>query len=132
MGKSDEKETKKRAHKATDGESKHKKQPSVNALGSKSSIFETPFQENDGGLRHSQWRHHFQHVFEYNVKFGNCRVPYSTVMQPANPKLGTWVAKQRHSYKRYQEGKPNHMTPAHTRALQSIPLYVTRPRMTSN
>jgi hypothetical protein len=50
MGKSDEKQTKKRAHKAkaTDGKSKHKNKPSFDSHGS--SPFEITFEaiDNDG------------------------------------------------------------------------------------
>ena len=45
MGKSDEKQTKKRAHKATDGASKHKNKPSFGTLGS--SPFENTFEAID-------------------------------------------------------------------------------------
>jgi hypothetical protein len=59
MDKSDGKQTKKRAHKATDGESKHMKKPSFDTL--RSSPFEVTSEaiDNDGRLRHSQWRDFF-------------------------------------------------------------------------
>jgi len=55
IGKSDAKQTKKRSHKAkaTDGEIKHKNKPSFDAM-----TFEAI--DNDGGLRHSQWRDLFR------------------------------------------------------------------------
>jgi hypothetical protein len=119
MGKSDENQTKKRAHKAkaTDGESKHKNKPSFDSHGS--SPFETTFEaiDNDGGLRHSRWRDHFRQLCEYKVQFGHCLVPQRYA---ANPKLGTWVNNQRKTYKLYQEGKPSSMTAEHIRALDGI------------
>ena len=108
MGKSDEKPTKKRAHKATDGESKHKNKPSFDAT-----TFEAT---DDGGVRHTQWCDHFRLLSEYKLQFGDCLVPkeYS-----GNPKLGRWVSHQRSNYRLYQEGKPSPITEERIRALES-------------
>ena len=112
MGKSDEKQTKKRAHKAkaTDGEIKHKNKPSFDAMTFKAT-------DNDGGLRHSQWQDLFRQLCEYKVQFGNCLVPQK---YSANPKLGNWVAKQRSHYRLYQGGKPSYMTEERIRELESV------------
>ena len=95
MGKSYERQTKRRAHKAIDGESKHKNKPSFDALGS--SRFETTFEDNDGGVHQSQWRDHFRRLCEYKVKFGHCLVP---IRHSANPTLGKWVSNQRTLYRK--------------------------------
>jgi len=82
MGKSDKEQTKKRAHKAignskhkaTDGDSKNKKQSTLDALGS--SPFETAYEvTDDGGARHSRWCELFRQLCEYEVQFGDCLVP---------------------------------------------------------
>jgi hypothetical protein len=119
MGKSDERQTRSKsacAQKATSGESKHKKQPSVDTLGSKS-IFDTPFEDDDGGLLHSQWLHQFQHLCEYKVQFGNCLVP---VKYAANPKLGRWVQAQRTRCRKSAAGDWSAMIPERLRALKGI------------
>jgi hypothetical protein len=110
MGKSDEKRTRKRAHKATDGENKHKNKPSFDA---------TTFVEaaEDEERRHSQWRDQFQQLCAYKVQFGDCIVPQQYV---TNPKLGKWVSHQRNQYRIHQEGKPSPMTGERIRALNSI------------
>jgi hypothetical protein len=115
MGKSDDKQTKEGAHKATDTESKHKNQPSFNYFGN-APIARTS-KANDAALRrHSQWCDNFRQFCEYKVQFGHCLVPkeYS-----ANPKLSNWVMTQRQYYKMHQEGKPTTMTAFHIRELQS-------------
>ena len=113
MGKSDANQTKKRSHKAkaTDGEIKHKNKPSVDAM-----TFEDT--DNDGGLRHSQWRDLFRQLCEYKVQFGDCLVPqrYST-----NPKLGKWVDRQRTRYRNNTEEEESTSTAAEQiRALNGI------------
>jgi hypothetical protein len=118
MGKSDEKQTKKRAHKATDsGESKHKHEPSFDTpLGS--SPFAMTFKDTDReGVRHSQWRDQFRQLCEYKVQFGHCAVPQ---LYSANPKLGKWVSRQRARYREYREEKPTLMTAEYIRALDGI------------
>jgi hypothetical protein len=124
MGKSDEEQTKKRAHKAignsknkaADGDSKIKKQSSLDTLGS--SPFETACEATDGGgARHSRWCELFRQMCEYKVQFGDCLVPkrYS-----ANPKLGKWVAAQRTRYRKITKEKPTSIIAEHIRALNGI------------
>ena len=115
MGKSEEKQTKKRAQKATDGESKHKKQTSFATFGS-NSRFE--IKDTDAELRrHARWQDHFRQLCEYKVQFGNCIV---TFKYSANPKLGRWVADQRCRYKKNTREKSTFMTAERTRALNGI------------
>ena len=104
MGKSDEKKTKERARKPTNGESKHKNK-------------NTPRFNIDGGLRRSQWRNHFRQICEYKIQFGHCIVPqqYST-----NPKLGQWVSRQRRNYRKHTEEEATSMKAEHIRALDGI------------
>jgi hypothetical protein len=109
MGKSDEKQTKQRAHKATDnGESKHKHKPVT-------SFDATNFEatDNDEGARHSQWLDRFRQLCEFKVEFGHCRVP-----NRYNSTLGAWISYQRKTF--HKEGKPSPMTPEHIRALNGI------------
>ena len=109
MGKSDENQTKNKAHKATSSESKHKHKPSVDA---------TDFEATDNeGIRHSQWRDKFRQLCEYKVQFGHCLVPQRYA---ANTELGIWVATQRVKYRWYQEGKTSPMTAERIRALESV------------
>jgi hypothetical protein len=112
MGKSEEKQTEKRTHKATDGKSKHKNKPSFDAA-----IFQAT--DNDGGLRHSKWREFFRQLCEYKKQFGDCLVPKN---YPANPKLGPWVAFQRYDYRdrKNKEIKSTGMIAEHIRALNGI------------
>ena len=112
MGKSDEKQTKKRAHKATAGESKDKN----NTLG-RSPLAVTFEATDDGGLRHSQWCEHFRQLCEYKIKFGDCIVPFK---YPANPKLGVWVSKQRIKYRKHTEETSTSITAERIRALDGI------------
>ena len=115
MGKSEEKQTKKRAQKATDGESKHKIQTSFATFGSNS-----PFEikDTDAELRrHSQWCDRFRELCEYKVQFGHCRVPQ---LYSVNRKLGYWVADQRYRYKKNTGEKSTVLTAEHTRALDGI------------
>jgi hypothetical protein len=122
MGKNDEKQTKKRARKATGtskhaatGESKLKKQPSFDTLGSR--LFERDCEDNDGGSRDSRWRDLFRQLCEYKVQFGDCLVParYST-----NPKLGNWVSNQRTRYRKNTEEKSTSTRAEYIRALNGI------------
>jgi hypothetical protein len=120
MGKSDEKQTDKRAHKATDdGESKHKKnKPSFDTLGS--SPFATTLEAiDDEGVLHSKWRDFFRQLCEYKVQFGDCIVPQQYA---ANPNLGTWVRCQRTRFRESWdcEEKSDSVTAEHLRALESI------------
>ena len=109
MVKSDEQQTKKRAHKATDGESKHKNKPSFDAT-----IFEAT---NDEGYRQSHWGDHFRQLCEFKVQFGHCLVP---IRYSANLKLGQWVARQRSRYSDDREAKSTSMAAEQIRALDGI------------
>jgi hypothetical protein len=115
MGKNSEKQTEKRAHKASDGESKHKNKPSCDTLGS--SPFATTVEFTRAGLHHSQWLNQFQKLCEYKVQFGHCLVPkrYSV-----NPKLGVWVSKQRTLYRKSTEENATSLTAERVRALDGI------------
>ena len=104
MGKSDENQTKQRAHKATDDKSKHKNKPSFDA---------TTFKVT----HHSQWCDHFRQLCEFNVQFGHSVV---SRQYADNPELGNWVANQRQNYRLHQEGKPSSMTAGRMRELESI------------
>ena len=124
MGKSDENQTQKRAHKASVGESKHKAAageskhkniPIFDALGS--NPFETTFEDNDGGFRHSRWRDLFRQLCEFKVQFGHCLVPK---LYSVNPKLGQWVSKQRTRYRKNTEDISTSVTAEHIRALECI------------
>ena len=109
MGKSEEKQIKQRAHKATDSESKHKNKPSFDA---------TNFEATDKrGTHDSRWHDHFRQLCGYKVQFGHCRVPQKYT---ANPKLGSWVQKQRTRYREFQEGKASPMTKQRIRDLEII------------
>ena len=108
MGKSDKKQTKKRARKTT-CESKDKKQKSVDAM-----TFEATDEEE---TRHSQWCDQFRHLCEFKVQVGHCRVP---VRYSANPKLGDWVMTQRTNRRLDQEGNPSSMTAERIRALDAV------------
>ena len=104
-------QTKKGAHKATaDGDSKHKKnKPSFDA---------TNFEATDKrGTHDSRWHDHFRQLCGYKVQFGHCRVPQKYT---ANPKLGSWVQKQRTRYREFQEGKASPMTKQRIRDLEII------------
>ena len=69
------------AWKATDGESKHKKQTSFATFGS-NSRFE--IKDTDAELRHhARWQDHFRQLCEYKVQFGHCRM---SLKDSANPK----------------------------------------------
>ena len=110
MGKSDEKQTKMRAHKATDSDSKHNNMPSFDAA-----TFEAT--DNDGGLHHSNWRDHFRQLCEFKVQFGHCLVPN---LYSINPKLGRWVMNQRARYKKITKEKSTSMEAERIRALDGI------------
>jgi hypothetical protein len=109
MGKSDEHQTRKGAHKVAGSESKHKNKPSFDA---------TNFETNDHeGLRRSLWRERFQQLRDFKVQSGHCLVPQQYA---ANRKLGAWVSNQRAQYKLFQKGKPNSMIEERIRELESI------------
>ena len=123
MGKIDQKQTKKRSckatckskHKATDGDSEHKKQPSLDA---------TKFEAtNDDGNRHSHWRDQFRQLCDFKVQFGHCLVPQKYA---DNPMLGRWVSTQRTAARLYPDGTPNRTPSERIRALDGIGYSSTR------
>jgi hypothetical protein len=124
MGKSDEKQTKKIAHKATtDGESKHKNKPSFDIL--ENFPLATTSKDTDAAIRrHSQWRDHFRQLCEYKVQFGDCIVPQQ---YSVNPKLRRWINQQRKNYKLYMDEKPSLLTAELIRALQGVGFEWRRP-----
>jgi hypothetical protein len=71
----------------------------------------------------SAWNARFQQLSEFKVQFGHCHV---TKGYFANPKLGVWVATQRHSYKSHPDGKPSRMPAERIRALNGIGFDWTR------
>ena len=110
MGKSDQKQTKKRGRKANAEERKHKNKPS--------SLDAMTFESTDNeGPRHSQWRDFFRQMCEFKVQFGHCLVPSRYA---ANPKLGQWVKKQRKNRKFYTDEKSSPMLEERIRALDVI------------
>ena len=124
MGKSDEKQTKKRAHHKATGTSKHAatgerkdKQKSSFDTTLESSPFETAYTDNDVGLRHSQWRDLFRQLCEYKVEIGRCCV---SQQYSANPELGNRVSKQRMKYRKNTEEESTSTTAEHIRALSCI------------
>ena len=120
MGKSDEKQTKMRAHKATEGESKHNNnynnKPSFETLGS---IPLAPtFEATDyGGLRNFQWPDHFRKLSEYETVAEACLVP---ITYYTNPTLGQWVSTQPTQVTRNTEETSNSMTAERIGALHGI------------
>jgi hypothetical protein len=132
MGKSKEKLTEKRADKASTGESKHKtmstdggskhkhnKKPSFVTLGI--IPLATTIPDTDAALPNDWaaicWIERFRGLHEFKAQFGHCLVP---LKYSANPKLGHWVATQRHNYRLYHEGSPGFMTAEHIRELESV------------
>ena len=63
------------------------------------------------------WNEHFEQLRVFAVQFGHCLVPFK---YSANPKLGSWVSKQRSNYKLYQGGKPCRITAECIRELESV------------
>jgi hypothetical protein len=120
MGKIDQKQTKKRSrmatckskhNKATDGDSKHKKQPS-------SSFDATKFEAtNDDSHRRSRWRDQFRQLCDFKVQFGHCLVPQ---LYATNPKLGIWVSTQRWRYRNKTEEESTSVTAERIRGLNGI------------
>jgi hypothetical protein len=103
---SDEKQTKKRVHKATtrNGASKHSNTPSFEAT-------------HDEGRRQSNWRDNFRKLCEFKVQFGHSLV---SSRYSANPKLGTWVSTQRTLHRKNTEEKATSLTAERVRALDGI------------
>jgi hypothetical protein len=69
------------------------------------------------GSRHSQWCDLFRQLCEFKVQFGHCLVPQQYA---ANPKLGTWVSRQRTNFRLQQEGKRSPMNEERIRGLDVI------------
>ena len=65
----------------------------------------------------ADWKLRFRQLCEFKAQFGHCLLPFR---YSSNPKLGRWVAKQRHDYKLYSEGKQSGMTEQRMRELESI------------
>mmetsp|Transcript_5649 Transcript_5649/g.13316 ORF Transcript_5649/g.13316 Transcript_5649/m.13316 type:complete len:384 (+) Transcript_5649:55-1206(+) len=63
------------------------------------------------------WLERFHELSEYKKLHGHSVVP--TKCQE-NQRLGTWVHHQRREYKKYQLGKPSHMTAERIEALESL------------
>ncbi|CAJ1965829.1 unnamed protein product [Cylindrotheca closterium] len=74
------------------------------------------------------WLERFHELDEYKKLHGHSVVP--TKCQE-NQRLGTWVHHQRREYKKYQLGKPSHMTAERIEALESLD-FVWYPRDNSN
>ena len=123
MGKSDETQTKTRAHKATDSDnSKHLKLEAIIKARvetvRKSSPLAASFDDNnDGGLHHARWGVKFRQMCEFKVKLGHCRVPPNYA---ANPKLGRWVYDQQIRYRKIKEEEASSVTAERIRALNGI------------
>jgi hypothetical protein len=117
MGKSDEKQTEKRAHRAASCGRKQSNKPSFDTLGS-TPFATTPVEDNDVAIsRHSKWSDFFRQLCEYKVQFGHCIVPHQ---YPANLKLGQWVSRQRTRYRKNTEEKSTSLIAEHIRALDGI------------
>ena len=65
----------------------------------------------------ADWKLRFRQLCEFKAQFGHCLLPFR---YSSNPKLGRWVANQRHDYKLYSEGKQSGMTEQRMRELESI------------
>ena len=63
------------------------------------------------------WLERFHELSDYKKLHGHSVVP--TKCQE-NQRLGTWVHHQRREYKKYQLGKPSHMTAERIKALESL------------
>ncbi|KAL3935001.1 MAG: hypothetical protein SGBAC_009396 [Bacillariaceae sp.] len=74
------------------------------------------------------WLERYHELDEYKTVHGHSIVP--TKCQE-NQRLGTWVHHQRREYKKYQLGKPSHMTAERIEALESLD-FVWYPRDSSS
>lgn len=63
------------------------------------------------------WLERFHELSEYKRTRGHAIVPTKC---HENQRLGTWVHHQRREYKKYQQGKPSHMTEQRIRALETL------------
>lgn len=65
----------------------------------------------------ADWNARIKELKEFKAQHGNCLVPNR---YPENPRLGTWVGKQRKQYKLFQEGKPSNLTEERVQALDDL------------
>lgn len=63
------------------------------------------------------WLERLRQLKSYKDRHGDCLVPTHWAV---NPKLGTWVNHQRRQYKKFQEGKPCHITEERITQLEEI------------
>eukprot|EP00980_Cylindrotheca_fusiformis_P029943 scaffold24077_cov117-Cylindrotheca_fusiformis.AAC.1 len=63
------------------------------------------------------WLERFHELSEYKKTRGHSIVPTKC---HENQRLGTWVHHQRREYKKYQQGKPSHMTAERIQALETL------------
>eukprot|EP00586_Coscinodiscus_wailesii_P021811 CAMPEP_0172491092 /NCGR_PEP_ID=MMETSP1066-20121228/21782_1 /TAXON_ID=671091 /ORGANISM="Coscinodiscus wailesii, Strain CCMP2513" /LENGTH=258 /DNA_ID=CAMNT_0013259941 /DNA_START=90 /DNA_END=866 /DNA_ORIENTATION=- len=63
------------------------------------------------------WWERYVELKEFKSRHGHCNVPHKFI---PNLSLGNWVATNRASYKKLEEGKPSFLTPARIRALEAI------------
>ena len=63
------------------------------------------------------WSVRFRELCEFKAQFGPCLLQFG---YSSDPKLGRWVANQRHDNKLYSEGKQRHITPQRMRELESV------------
>jgi len=67
----------------------------------------------------SQWNGQFKLLQQYKNDHGDCLVPRRCTTS-AGTNLGRWVNTQRQQYKKFEEGKPSHMTQERIDKLESI------------
>jgi hypothetical protein len=65
----------------------------------------------------ADWNARIKELQTYKDQHGNCLVPNR---YPENPRLGTWVGKQRKQYKLFHEGTPCNLTYERVRALDDL------------
>jgi hypothetical protein len=65
----------------------------------------------------ANWEHRFSELTEYHGIHRHCNVPYK---YSENPKLATWVKKQRYDYGLDLKGKASNMTTYRIQALESL------------
>jgi len=73
----------------------------------------------DAKLSHTEnaWKKNFEKLCLFKLKYGHSRVP---VRYEADPKLGTWVTRQRKRYKLLREGKKSDMTMEQFHDLETV------------
>ena len=70
------------------------------------------------------WMERLNDLKLFREKYGHCICPTNYAH---NPKLGTWIHHQRRQWKKFQEGKPCHITTERIKALDSLG-FVWQPR----